>query len=318
MTRKNEWGSRKAPGLSLVASVVERWRDLPDGPEKYNAYLCSREWNVKKEAVHERSGGWCERCRVNRAEQVHHLTYSRKFSEPLEDLLHLCRGCHKFISGKSDEDPRPRRKIYLAGKVSKRCWRHKIVRDLRSADWENAPLRSAVCVNGEAFDYVGPFFVSCDHGCYHGDGTHGCLGDNQVEEVEGELIEQPWASVCGSGNASDILGNQNWNGDFLERNDLIDNHGCRLGSDGEVLVIRKCVEAIRLADVVMAWIDRPDCFGTLYELGVASANAELWIGFASDALRSDMWFVAHSADRFCVAGSACDAIATLQARSTHA
>ena len=29
-----------------------------------------------------------------RAQDVHHLTYVRKYHEPLSDLIHLCGSCH--------------------------------------------------------------------------------------------------------------------------------------------------------------------------------------------------------------------------------
>jgi len=58
-------------------------------------------------------------------------------------------------------------KIYLAGKVSKNCWRHGIVSGLRGHHWNAGILPQA------GFDYIGPFFVGCDHGCNHGPNTHG-------------------------------------------------------------------------------------------------------------------------------------------------
>ncbi len=66
-------------------------------------------------------------------------------------------------------------KVYLAGKISKDCWRHKLIKGLRSADWKDSPLQ---CSGGyyPSISYVGPFFVSCDHGCFHGDSKHGMSG----------------------------------------------------------------------------------------------------------------------------------------------
>jgi hypothetical protein len=73
--------------------------------ERRQAYYCSREWGLKREAVHRRSGGICERCKRNPGAAVHHLTYARLFNEPLEDLWHLCHECHDFIHGRGDVDP---------------------------------------------------------------------------------------------------------------------------------------------------------------------------------------------------------------------
>lgn len=55
--------------------------------ERYQQYLCSREWAVLKEQVHKRSGGICERCGFHPLDRVHHLTYARKYKERLEDLV---------------------------------------------------------------------------------------------------------------------------------------------------------------------------------------------------------------------------------------
>jgi hypothetical protein len=84
------------------------WREIKNEKEKYAAYLCSREWSERKEAVRKRSGGKCERCLKNHATAVHHLTYIRKYAELLTDLQSICQGCHDFIHGKSDSDPKRR------------------------------------------------------------------------------------------------------------------------------------------------------------------------------------------------------------------
>lgn len=82
------------------------WKDFEkDSKQKYNAYLCSREWAVLKEQVRKRSGGKCERCKKNEMDACHHLTYERKYKEKLEDLQAICTPCHEFTHSKSDVDP---------------------------------------------------------------------------------------------------------------------------------------------------------------------------------------------------------------------
>lgn len=88
------------------ASSVADWRNIADDREKYAAYLCSREWSVKKEAVKQRCGGICERCKALPVDHVHHLTYARKYHEELEDLQGRCKPCHEFEHGKDDFDPK--------------------------------------------------------------------------------------------------------------------------------------------------------------------------------------------------------------------
>ena len=82
-------------------------------------------------------------------------------------------------------------KVYLAGKIGQNDWRHTIFKDLRNVDLENNYY------NMDSVDgclYCGPFFISCDHGCYHGEGTHGlgvdtnncgsCTANKPYEVVE--------------------------------------------------------------------------------------------------------------------------------------
>lgn len=80
-------------------------RELGNDRERYQAYLCSREWSLLKEQVHERAQGLCERCFTRPIDAVHHKTYARKYSESLSDLQGLCDGCHKFVHAKADTDP---------------------------------------------------------------------------------------------------------------------------------------------------------------------------------------------------------------------
>jgi hypothetical protein len=66
--------------------------------EDYQAYLASRQWALKREAVRDRSNGQCERCWINPMMAVHHLTYARVGDERLEDLLAICDPCHEYFS----------------------------------------------------------------------------------------------------------------------------------------------------------------------------------------------------------------------------
>jgi predicted ATP-dependent serine protease len=83
------------------------WKHLTDDTrDKYHRYLCSREWAEKRRAVLHRSEGVCERCQLGKVEEIHHLTYDRKYDEHLDDLQGLCAPCHEYVHGHSDFDPR--------------------------------------------------------------------------------------------------------------------------------------------------------------------------------------------------------------------
>lgn len=72
---------------------------------EYKEYLASREWAILREKVRKRSRNKCERCKVNKQDAVHHLTYERIGRELLEDLQAICKPCHEFLSAKSESDP---------------------------------------------------------------------------------------------------------------------------------------------------------------------------------------------------------------------
>lgn len=72
-------------------------------------------------------------------------------------------------------------RLYLAGKVSKDDWRHKLVPGLRTHIWWGRN----VIPTGQ-FDYVGPLLYSCDHGCSHGSNKHGVLASCRL----GSLLDE--------------------------------------------------------------------------------------------------------------------------------
>jgi hypothetical protein len=61
-------------------------------------------------------------------------------------------------------------RIYIVGKVGKNDFRHLLVPGLRGHDHASGPLDCGT------FVYMGPFVEACDHGCRHGESTHGVLG----------------------------------------------------------------------------------------------------------------------------------------------
>ena len=81
------------------------------------------------------------------------------------------------------EELGPIPKVYLGGKIREDCWRHLLLKGLRDHKWINGPLSQ------QGFDYVGPFFVRCGHGCYHHPNKHGAINgcwpdyDQTREEV---------------------------------------------------------------------------------------------------------------------------------------
>lgn len=64
---------------------------------KYDAYLQTPEWRMRRAKVMSRCGGACEGCLEKSATEVHHLTYDHVFDEFLFELVGMCANCHSRI-----------------------------------------------------------------------------------------------------------------------------------------------------------------------------------------------------------------------------
>lgn len=66
-------------------------------------------------------------------------------------------------------------KIYLAGKVGHHDWRHSLCPDLHGSEIIPSLGFPELTIQVDGVDAVstGPVFISCDHGCYHGNNNHG-------------------------------------------------------------------------------------------------------------------------------------------------
>ncbi len=226
------------------------WKTITDDREKYKAYLASREWAVLKRAVHQRSGGICERCKVNPLDHVHHLTYARKYNERIEDLQAQCKPCHDFTHGHSDFDPAIRPpmfmgkqvgSVYLAGTCEpkefsqRKNWRFELTEGFFVGHKAKVSTREQVVrlSSGKTIAYSGPH-IQYDHGCY-----------------------------------------------------ITEDHGIGYRSRQEVY--DSSINGIEKSDLVFAWIDREDCYGTICEIGYAVA-AGTTVAIAGPEHFEQLWF----------------------------
>ena len=155
--------------------------------------------------------------------------------------------------------------IYLAGKISACDWRQELI-DIRNNFCGNEKF---LIREGYVLDYndditiVGPFFLSCDHCCYHGDNSHGVGLNNYYED----------------GAPYDCYGEDD------------------LFTEKEVYNI--CIEQIKKSDIVFAYIDESSCYGTLFELGyAASIGKDIIILYDYKFPSNDMWFINRAAKFF--------------------
>lgn len=232
--------------------------------EKMSSYYRSSEWASKRNERLKMDGYKCARCGFTRALEVHHITYERFGHEDIsKDLVTLCKKCHKEVEEQKSfvnpvRRPTEHHSVYLAGKISKTDWRCKITGFEPLYDvYEHIDPGQIEAVN-ESLSVTGPFFIACDHGCYHGDGTHGVGAITSFQSDE-------WGGCLGN---------------FFTKD--------------EVLEI--CKKQIESAEIVFAYIDCYDCYGTLAEIGYAHAlGKDIVIAFGSEELKKEMWF----ADKMC-------------------
>ncbi len=192
----------------------------------------------------------------------------------------------------------PNKKIYLAGKISEGDWRKSVV---ANTPWPNIDYSTlheleyhsgqglaiyTSCNTGSAdtpkvwpvlecsvagiFDYVGPYFIGCDHGCFHGNSTHGCI--DGVGMTSEEIADEKFSNTHGL--------------------PVYDENGLSLDVGGyqRRAVTSLCLKAIHEADIIYAWIDAPDAYGTYTELGYAAAlGKEIYIACPKEYI--DMWFI---------------------------
>lgn len=182
----------------------------------------------------------------------------------------------------------PLKNIYMAGKISQNGWRNALA-DIRHESFFDTD--HYVPIKEHFLNYVGPFFISCDHGCSHGRNEHG-VG-------------------CGCGDNSE--------------------YSIQSGPDYDLFVMNTCLKNINRCQTVYAWIDSLDCYGTLLELGYAYANRKDIRIAIDEKLKlpidtyiednphlqresvgsHDLWFLEKMANEFIFSSSAKDGFDTL-------
>lgn len=236
---------------------------MGDYRQELDNYYKTPAWAMKRNERLKLDGYKCAKCGFTRALEVHHINYERFGNEDVSrDLVTLCKKCHNEIESQKKEvnplpEPIEHHSVYLAGKIEEHGWRD-MFGDYRSHSLERVGPDSNLIVN-DYLTITGPFFISCDHGCYHGPESHGVLGTywlNNNNEFDAEK--------------SGCMGN------FYIEDD----------------VLSICKSQIDRAEILFAYIDCEDCYGTLAEIGYAHAKGkEIIVLFKNLELQKQMWFI---------------------------
>jgi nucleoside 2-deoxyribosyltransferase len=154
------------------------------GKKDYGEYLASREWALLRNKRMEMSGGICERCKTNPADQVHHLTYERVKHERISDLRAICRPCHEYLSGKSHTDPFTPQ-IYFAGRVFYGNYREIMGLNIMNSLHDDTDF-TELYMNKHSFFYGGPSAIPSEEMRHRGadDINHGYTDAESTKTVE--------------------------------------------------------------------------------------------------------------------------------------
>lgn len=71
----------------------------------YEEYLESDHWKKFRAKIRRRAGGYCERCKVGKRADIHHLSYERLGHELPSDVVAVCSECHEWLHGRRSKDP---------------------------------------------------------------------------------------------------------------------------------------------------------------------------------------------------------------------
>ena len=81
---------------------IQKGRKPDRSNPQYEEYRQSQRWRKLRRAAMLRAKGICEICRRWDGRELAHLTYDRIFNERLEDVLWLCKKCHRELDA---DDP---------------------------------------------------------------------------------------------------------------------------------------------------------------------------------------------------------------------
>lgn len=101
VTKRDKRKARKAK-RERINRILGKGNKKEQTPQKskYNNYIHSEEWNIKRKLCFKLKGKACEKCKSTKSIHVHHATYKNFGNEDItNDLYVLCKFCHDTYHG---------------------------------------------------------------------------------------------------------------------------------------------------------------------------------------------------------------------------
>lgn len=84
------------------SSKIKRLKLLPSNRKEYYEYIQSEKWKTLSGTFKKQAGNCCQHCGCDGKSNIldiHHVSYENFGNESYEDILVLCRDCHKKVHG---------------------------------------------------------------------------------------------------------------------------------------------------------------------------------------------------------------------------
>lgn len=242
----------------------------------YSQKLKDPRWQRKRLEALQAANWSCKSCKAtHKTLHVHHTKYrGEPWEAPLDWLEVLCEDCHE-----KRHAPAKPLKIYFAGKIGKNDWRHKLIPGLRGA-WLGHDCGEGVGdlialqpvtweQDGLTLHCTGPYFVGCNHGCFHGATNHGQISDYLGEETD-DVEEDPFQ--------------------YLEPDPPRPSsaEAFKTWVNARYSVYELCQLWLKNSDCIFAYINAEGAYGTLIELVTYDYPAAIY--FSSEELLKSYWF----------------------------
>lgn len=95
---KHKFDDREVKKFEELAFIKQQFEYYKNSVSfKYHEYLNTGQWKEKRKLVLQRDNFTCQHCKIEPAYDIHHISYRTIYKEELNELMSVCRNCHREI-----------------------------------------------------------------------------------------------------------------------------------------------------------------------------------------------------------------------------